>query len=92
MAATHKQAAVDLILGTGSFGTGTTGGSACTGDKVQIQKIIDEFKKRGYNHVDTARNYVCSPPSSPTPHHAVHHNLLHFHSHSSSLLSRNSQQ
>ena len=78
MAAAHKKGALDVILGTASFGTSTTAGAACTGDKVQIQKIIDEFKKRGYYQLDNARTYVCF--SLPPRHHFA------LHSHTTSLL------
>lgn len=60
------------VLGAGSFGKGSTGGTECTSDLVEIQKMIDLFKTRGYKEIDTARSYVCLllslsifSPSSP---------------------------
>jgi hypothetical protein len=58
MSKVQQKAAVELVLGTGSFGTKKTAGADCTADKVEVQKIIDEFKNRGYYELDNARTYV----------------------------------
>jgi predicted aldo/keto reductase-like oxidoreductase len=49
---------VSVILGNGSFGTKSP---QTLGDKEKIQQIFDEYKKHGWNHLDTSRSYVCQP-------------------------------
>jgi len=51
------KSAVNVVFGTATFGYDTTVGMSTSSDKVVLQSILDEFKRRGYNELDNARAY-----------------------------------